>query len=77
MSADHPVRKGSINLKCPPDWRQGQTMVNFLWWLRDAEHKEAFCMEDTELEKLYADFMAAIAAAPRFGDEGISINEPA
>jgi hypothetical protein len=57
-----PIRKGRINLECPPYMRQAQTLIHFLGWInkeRDVAEAAIFKMEDEQFEKLYAEFLAA------------------
>lgn len=62
-----PPRKGEINMVCPPDWRQSQTIVNFLQWLAKqrpelinhycAPMADPFYMEDAEWDSMYLKFL--------------------
>jgi hypothetical protein len=63
-------RKGEISMICPPDWRNGQTIVNFLWWLIKKRPElpqyqkntgmmiaDPFYIEDNEWDQLYLEFL--------------------
>jgi hypothetical protein len=56
------LRKGKIDLPCPPDWRQGQTILNFLNWL-EKKDKVTFHLEDAEWEDLYKEFFEDVTRA--------------
>lgn len=55
-----------MNLNTPPNWRKGQTIFNFLEWLRIEKHYEpnqssrmadCFYIEDGELDTLFDEFI--------------------
>lgn len=56
-----------MDIKTPKGWRKGQTIFNFLWWLKSDKgfHPEIgeermadpFHIDDGELEKLFTEFL--------------------
>lgn len=62
-----------ITLPRPAGWRKGQTIFNFLWWLKrgkgmQAEHEgvmvDPFHITDVEWDVLYAEFLRAATTTP-------------
>ncbi len=58
-----PIRKGKIHLLLPYDWRQGQSISNFLWWIRRVklyDDRAFYNMEDDKFESLWFEYMATL-----------------
>lgn len=60
----------------PTDWRKGQTVFSFLQWMRDKGHGDSsegrrmadpFHVPDTDLDRLYEEFLEYIEAGGRHG----------
>jgi hypothetical protein len=56
-------------LPTPPRWRKGQTIFNFLWWLKtdkgyapeigtDGRMADPFHIADEQLDKLFDEFIS-------------------
>ena len=55
-----------MNIDTPTDWRKGQTLFNFLEWLRTVKKMprnqnermaDPFFLEDEELDELFREFL--------------------
>lgn len=53
-----------MNITTPPDWRKGQTVFNFLEWLRtdkgykaDGRQADGFHIQNKEYEALFKEFI--------------------
>jgi len=57
-----------LNIPTPKDWRMGQTIFNFLWWLQEQKGyaseldttgrmADPFHISDSQLQKLYKEFI--------------------
>lgn len=57
-----------MNIKTPPHWRKGQTIFNFLWWLKDQKGytpemgatgrmADPFHIDDEKLDELFEEFL--------------------
>ena len=62
------LKNKNMDIKTPKGWRKGQTIFNFLWWLKSDKgyHSEMntegrmadpFHIDDETLEKLFAEFL--------------------
>ena len=46
-----------LAIKCPDRWRKGQTLFNFMHWVKENYEKDIFYMEDKEVDRLYKKFL--------------------
>ena len=45
-----------IHKKAFPDWRFGQTMMNFLSWVQNTKKRDPFFPEEDEMLKLFKEY---------------------
>lgn len=46
-----------MEIKCPKNWRKGQTLFNFIHWVKENYKTDIFYMYDHEVDELYDKFI--------------------